>query len=355
MEISDKLLEINIEAETTEGIVKKIHKVIGGTTTERWGEHILTIDNDIAQGNIRFINFEWGVDLLEYDITFHKDIVLVMDASSFCPMRFLYCLQGYIGHRFEIDKNLKKIEQFQSVITSNKDGGTSYAYLPKDIKLEINVIQITRRKFLKKRLNDVSLLNDRLHEVFIDTDHENRFRFFGSVDLKLADKISALRNVKQKGMIRILLIEGLVYQILSMHILNHKREINNNHPNTSLLKRELKQIRKIAKKIQKDVSLPYNLEQLSEEYALSQAKLQEGFKLLYTRTVTEYIRHARLEAARDLLRNSDMNVSEVVYTIGFSSRSYFSKIFKNKYKISPSEFKHKIESENAVEVIAKKI
>ena len=191
--------------------------------------------------------------------------------------------------------------------------------------------------------------------MFIDTDHENRFRFFGSIDLKLADKISALRNVKQKGMIRILLIEGLVYQILSMHILNHKREENNNHPNSSLLKRELKQIRKIAKKIQKDVSLPYNLEQLSEEYGLSQAKLQEGFKLLYTRTVTEYIRHVRLEAARDYLRNSDMNVSEVVYTIGFSSRSYFSKIFKNKYKISPSEFKAKIENETPVAVIEKKL
>jgi AraC-like DNA-binding protein len=80
------------------------------------------------------------------------------------------------------------------------------------------------------------------------------------------------------------------------------------------------------------------LDKLSLESGLSQAKLQEGFKLLYARTVTEYIRHARLEAARDYLSNSDMNISQVVYTIGFSSRSYFSKIFKNKYGISPSEF-----------------
>lgn len=351
MDISDNIMEINIEAETTQGVVEKIQQQIGGTLTERWGEHVLIVDNDIAKGNIRYINFEWGVDLLQYDITFFKDVVTVTDASLFNPLKFIYCLQGHIGHRFGIENALNKIEQFQSVITTNKDGGTSYSYLPKDVKLEINVIQITRKKFLKKRLNDVSLLNNRLHEVFIDTDHENRFRFFGSVDLKLADAISAIKNVKQKGMIRTLLIEGLVYQVLSMHILNHKREENDNMPNTSLLKRELKQIRKIAKKIQKDVSLPYNLEQLSEEYGLSQAKLQEGFKLLYTRTVTEYIRHARLEAARDLLRNSDMNVSEVVYTIGFSSRSYFSKIFKNKYHISPSEFKHKIENTNSIETL----
>ena len=54
---------------------------------------------------------------------------------------------------------------------------------------------------------------------------------------------------------------------------------------------------------------------------------------------TEYIRYTRLEAARDLIRTTDLNISQIVYTIGFSSRSYFSKIFKNKYGITPSEFK----------------
>ena len=70
--------------------------------------------------------------------------------------------------------------------------------------------------------------------------------------------------------------------------------------------------------------------------------MQDGFKFLYNRTVTEYIRHIRLESARDLLKTTDLNISQIVYTIGFSSRSYFSKIFREKYGITPNEFKKKL-------------
>ncbi|WP_245585041.1 helix-turn-helix domain-containing protein [Psychroserpens burtonensis] len=39
------------------------------------------------------------------------------------------------------------------------------------------------------------------------------------------------------------------------------------------------------------------------------------------------------------MRSADLNVSQVVYSIGFTSRSYFSKIFKEKYGITPNEYR----------------
>src|SRR5690606_32887981 len=110
----------------------------------------------------------------------------------------------------------------------------------------------------------------------------------------------------------------------------------------SLLKDELKTIRQQAKKIMDDPSENYNLDDISRNSGLSQAKLQEGFKFLYARTVSEYIRHVRLEAARDLMNSTDLNISQIVYTIGFTSRSYFSKIFKEKYDMTPHEFKKQV-------------
>ena len=100
--------------------------------------------------------------------------------------------------------------------------------------------------------------------------------------------------------------------------------------------------------IRKEPSRQYTLDQLSLDYGLSQAKLQDGIKFLFTRTVTEYIRHVRLEMARDLMKNSDLNISQIVYTIGFTSRSYFSKIFKEKFGISPNEFKKQIVSKVSI-------
>ncbi|PIB30449.1 transcriptional regulator [Maribacter sp. 4U21] len=335
------MITIQITAKSTAGTVKQIQEVIGGKITERWGEYMLTVNSKYATGNIRFITFDWGVSLLEYEITFHDEVTLIMDTSEYNPIHFTYCLEGYCKHRFgnQTEQEIKTLEQFQSVIITSRDGGHNYGYFPKDEKLAINVIQITRKKFLNKRLNGVDALNKKLYEVFVDTDHDNAFAYYGSYNLKLADKIGAFRKVRNKnGMIRIMQIEGLVYETLALHIAQHEKDNKGDLPPTSLLRSELKIVRSLATKIVKNVAQDYTLDKLSLESGLSQAKLQEGFKLLYARTVTEYIRHARLEAARDYLSNSDMNVSQVVYTIGFSSRSYFSKIFKNKYGISPSEF-----------------
>jgi len=330
--------EIHITAKDTEGTISQIQKALGGTIESRWGEHTLTIDNDLAKGSIRYIVFEWGGSFLYYDIIFYDDIVLLKDTSLYNPISFIYCLNGYFQHRFEHQEDYNTLEQFQSVILTSKKGGYSREYFSKDVKLEVNSIQIRRIKFINKRLNDASQLNKKLYDVFYDTDHENVFSYFGTYNLKLADHIGKFKKIKQKGMLRLLLIEGQVYQVLSLHMQQHNKAVNNKPVSRSLTKSELKTIREFGNTITSNVSFDYSLEQLALESGLSQAKLQEGFKLLYARTVTEYIRHVRLEKARDLINTSDLNISEIVYSIGFSSRSYFSKIFKKKYKMSPSEF-----------------
>ncbi len=323
--------------------IEQMQGILGGEIVERWGEYTFTVNNKNAAGNIRFIDFEWGVGLLEYDISFHEETLLITDTTSYNPIHFIYCLEGCCSHRFgsESIDNMKRLEQFQSVIITNKVGGHNHSYFPKNTKLAINIVQITRNQYLKKKLNGVASLNEKLHEVFMDTDHENRFSYYGSYNLKLANKINALRKIPSKnGIMRIMQMEGRVYEILAMHIIQHDKESKNLFPNTNLMKRELKIIRNLAKQIAANFSMNYSVEALSKESGLSQAKLQEGFKLLYTRTVTEYIRHVRLEAARNFINTTDMNISQVVYTIGFSSRSYFSKIFKDKFGLSPSEFQH---------------
>ncbi|PTX58803.1 AraC family transcriptional regulator [Kordia periserrulae] len=334
------MMSIRITAEDTAGTVQQIKDAIGGEIVERWGEHILRVDNEIAKGSIHFITFEWGGSLLEYNITFFEEIELVMDASEYNPIHFTYCLKGYCEHRFHNEKKRRKLEELQPAIITSKSGGFNHGYFPKDIYLHINVVQINRVKFIRKRLNDASMLNKKLYEVFHDSYHEKRFVYLGTYNLKLAELIDSLNDIKQKGMIRIMMIEGIVYQILSFHMIHHTKDLKAEKNKAPLVVDELDAIRTIAEEISEDVSKEYTLEYLSGKTMLTQAKLQQGFKHLYARTVTEYIRHVRLEKARDLINDKELNlnISQIVYSIGLSSRSYFSKIFKRKYGISPSEF-----------------
>ena len=337
------MVEIEIIPKNTKDILIQIQAKIGGIITEKWSECDLIVDNEFAKGSLKFVPFDWGVNLLDIDATFHKDCILKIKATSqFNPVRFVYPLTGDFKHRFGNEKKEEIVEQFQSLIFTNISEDYNYIHFPKDEKLEVNIIQIVRKRFLKKRTTNPSTLNKILYEVFLDIDGKNKFIHFGQLNLEMADLVKSLRAINGKGMLPILKKESKMYEILSLHIQQHNRLLKGIPLPTSLVKSELKKIRSIAEEIVKTPSLDYSLEQLSAQSGLSQAKLQDGFKFLYNKTVTEYIRNVRLDSARNLLKTTDLNISQIVYTIGFTSRSYFSKIFREKFGVTPNNFKKKL-------------
>ena len=70
------------------------------------------------------------------------------------------------------------------------------------------------------------------------------------------------------------------------------------------------------------------------------------FKSITGKTVTQYINSLRLEKACQLLDSSNLSISEISYSVGFSDTSYFIKVFKKHYLVSPSKFKKHLVSSN---------
>lgn len=56
-------------------------------------------------------------------------------------------------------------------------------------------------------------------------------------------------------------------------------------------------------------------------------------------TPVEFIRSVKLDKAAVLLEKSDMNVSQISYSVGFSTPNYFAKSFKGKFNMLPSEYR----------------
>ncbi len=335
------MIEVNIDAQTAEGELAQMQSYFGGVITERWGEHTLTFDNDVAEGCIKIITFDWGISYMEFDARFFNDILLSYANVNSNLLYFSYCSQGSYQQRFVNESTFHTIDQYHSSIIVSKKNLKLYTLFPKDLHIIRNDIRIVRAEFINKRNNQISGLNEQLNKVFLDSKNQSEFAYYSPVHLRMEDHVKTMREVQTVGLSRVLQIEGEVYNLLAMHIGSHELYLNTEATPHALLKNELKVIRKQAERILKDPSLNYNLDQISKDSGLSQAKLQEGFKFLYARTVTEYIRNIRLEAARDLMITTDLNISQIVYTIGFTSRSYFSKIFKEKYDMSPHEFKKK--------------
>ncbi|MGY5353158.1 helix-turn-helix domain-containing protein [Wenyingzhuangia sp. IMCC45533] len=338
------MTNINTNAKNASEYLKQLQNCIGGDLLQNKREHKLSVNNDFAKGDIKFSDFNRGLTLLDYDIVFYNDVKLTNDTSNYNPIEFTYCVKGSYQHYFAKSKQKNTIEQYQNLISSGKKGGQVKMVFKKGSHVKLNVIQIEREKFLNSTEYSLESVNKELHSVFYDTKRSKEFAFYGTYNLSFADKINTIYKINKKGILGVMMLESKVYDVLFNHILIHNKQVNGKAVETSLIKREICAIKNYANKIKKNPDFHYTLDSISDELGITQAKLQEGFKLLYNKTVTEYIRYSRLEKAKDLMDNNDCNVSQVVYTVGFSSRSYFSKIFKKRFNISPSQYlkiKHK--------------
>jgi YesN/AraC family two-component response regulator len=83
----------------------------------------------------------------------------------------------------------------------------------------------------------------------------------------------------------------------------------------------------------------FGISNLCSILAVSRAQLYRKFKSLSNRTLADYFKSLRLHKAKELLSSTDMNVTEVTYTVGFRSLAYFSREFTREFGKSPSEFR----------------
>ncbi|NNK88594.1 MAG: response regulator, partial [Flavobacteriaceae bacterium] len=83
----------------------------------------------------------------------------------------------------------------------------------------------------------------------------------------------------------------------------------------------------------------FGIEQLCSNLAVSRSQLYRKFAALTDTTVNQYIISLRLLKAKEMLRSTDLNVSEVAFDTGFKNLSHFSRAFREKFGYPPSRVK----------------
>jgi AraC-like DNA-binding protein len=81
-----------------------------------------------------------------------------------------------------------------------------------------------------------------------------------------------------------------------------------------------------------------DLDQLAALAGISKFHFQRTFKATYGISPAEYLSRRRLERAQDLLRATNLTVTEVCHAVGFSSLGSFSARFRELVGESPTAF-----------------
>ncbi len=89
---------------------------------------------------------------------------------------------------------------------------------------------------------------------------------------------------------------------------------------------------------------PLQLAQVAQNFGMSLRHFNRRFKNASGKSPLQYLQALRIEQARDLLKNSNLSISEVTYRVGYQDSHHFSTLFKKFCNLTPQEFRKSMRS-----------
>ncbi|WP_228852125.1 helix-turn-helix domain-containing protein [Aegicerativicinus sediminis] len=314
-------------------------KALNSDIREQYGIYDLNVPEKLGQGTVRCVAFDKYITAIDLNINLNKEQNIPLITPKEDAVYFIYCLDGNCFINSEANDRLQ-LDKLKTAVIMNRQDFEHALILGKDFNLKLNIVVVDKKHYFKKFLNGYYHSNIKLEKLLESFDTLKKDVHLGAYNLKITEQIRLLQfEDRANDITDLLYLEGIYHLILAYHIEQFYQEIQEEEKFSKLTNTELQQIGLLSEFIISRPEIQHSIDSLCRKAGMSPAKLQDGFKYLHGKTVLNYIRSVRLDKADQLLRDSDLNISEIVYSIGFTSRSYFCKIFKQKYRCTPKAYR----------------
>ena len=140
-------------------------------------------------------------------------------------------------------------------------------------------------------------------------------------------------------------INVLLAKVNSLLILNqafkdvYSKQVSIAVPEVAVVTEKDKFLKNVLNYVYENMDNPQlSVEALSAHLFISRASLYNKLLEYTGMSPVDFIRSVKLEKAASLLERSDKTISEIAYETGFANPNYFTKVFKVKYQMTPSEY-----------------
>lgn len=182
--------------------------------------------------------------------------------------------------------------------------------------------------------------SDRTLPPALSTLMQNSERFHQSLGKMTPIMTRVLQQIihcPYQGMTQQLYLESKALELLALQFACLESELTPSQ--RSLLKTDdLERVRHARDILVRRSKNPPSLIELSRLVELNDRKLKQGFHQLFGTTVFGYLRNYRMEQARDLLAQSQMNVAQIADRVGYGNPEAFSTAFRRKFGVSPKAY-----------------
>lgn len=172
-------------------------------------------------------------------------------------------------------------------------------------------------------------------------EYQNPFNSFRNIDEKekfpeMVMLLTQINNYRGDGICAKLFYDAKVAEAIALIVEHKKKEDMRVKSKLSISDKEM--LFSVTAYINDHYAFEIKLDQLAKIACMGTTKLKSTFKQLHGCTITEYIQHRRMSQAEHLL-STDLTINQIAQTVGYSSPSRFSELFKKSTGILPNEYR----------------
>lgn len=246
-----------------------------------------------------------------------KPVILLIEDNE----DFRFYLKDNLKHDYRVVEADNGKDGWQKVLSTHPDVVVSDISMP-----YMDGIELCRKIKADKRTNHIPVL---LLTALTGEEDQLLGLETGANDYMMKPFNFEILNVKIRNLLT--LNESLKS--------TYSKRINILAPEVEIESDNEKLLNKIIQYIESNLTnYKLSVEDLSRHVGMSRGSLYTKVLELTGESPVEFIRSLKLNKAAVLLDKSDMNVSQISYSVGFSTPNYFARAFKAKFNILPSEY-----------------
>jgi signal transduction histidine kinase/ligand-binding sensor domain-containing protein/CheY-like chemotaxis protein len=300
---------ISVESEPGKGSVFTIRlplESIPGSVNE-----IVTVEDNRIKGAAGS-----NVPVVTVPATDMLTVLLVEDNEDFRSY-----LKDNLSHYYKIIEAGDGREGWQKAVSRHPDVIVSDISMP-----DMDGIELSRKIRSEKRTSHIPVI---LLTALTGETYQLRGLETGASDYLTKPFSFEILNVKIKNLV-------MLNQRLKE---TYTRRLNIETSAVEVESEDEKLILTVTRYIESNLDSPtLSVEDLCKHVYMSHASLYRKIVDLTGETPVEFIRSIKLNKAADLLERSNMKISEIGYAVGFTTPNYFTRAFKAKFNVSPSEY-----------------
>lgn len=333
--------KLNISDVAVSNIVIDMAKSLNIDYDEDGNEHWLRIPKSLGSGYVKSYTFDTGIGVVESDYLLKDDLNIKLERGVVHPLKIIFNRQSLIYHKFESDKALAEVNSLESLMVSSTQTDNHIFNIPSNKPVCLFSLEINRKLFEEKIESFLQDMNEDLINLFRDVNGIKKFFYKNYYSLDVSELIVEFTECELEGFMKSVFLEGKAYEILVNQLQQYLDDLNTPEKRKILRKTTVESLKEAVGIIEREIETIESINTLAKRVGLNQNTLQKGFKSLYKSSVNEYIKNFKIEKAKELLETSNLNITEVTYKIGINSRSYFSKIFKQRYGVTPKAYQNR--------------